>query len=265
MIFDDRQYIAYRVHPTKRIQISLYSSDLPEGTRYSGTFTATFTCYDPYGRMLRTELDTEPSESELSETGLLSAEMTPEIPTADSSFFLLYNPGTEVGHSIIRLTGDVGEEGVLIRNLTTGQKCKVVNLKASSLQQGACLELDSEKCQTRIVLGDEIELAFPFHDEGYITLAPCLPFVRSIAVSHTTGSNRVSSDGAFAPHMKGQYLYIDGWKCIRQVTDMNTAILSETVNSTGTSETPVVTMNEIEITGGEGLTRFEVECKYRSR
>ena len=253
------------MHPTKRIQISLYSSDLPEGTRYSGTFTATFTCYDPFGRLLKTELDTDSSESEFSETGMLSAEMIPEASTADSSFFLLYNPGTETGHTIFRIAGDVGEDGLLIWNLTTGQRCKVVNLKADSLLEGACLELDSEKCQTRIALGDETELAFPFHDEGYITLAPCLPFVRSIAVSHTAGSNTVASDGAFVPRMKGQYLYLDGWKCVRQVTDANTAILSEAVNGTGATETPVVTMNEIEITGGEGLTRFEVECVLRGR
>lgn len=265
MIFDDRKHIAYRVHPTKRIQISLYSSDLPDGTRYSGTFTATFTCYDPFGRLLKEELDAAPKEAELYETGLLSAEMTPEAPSVDSSFFLLYNPGTEVGHSIIRLTGDVGEDGLLIRNLTTGQKCKVVNLKASSLLEGAYLELDSEKCQTSIVIGDESELAFPFHDEGYITLAPCLPFIRAIEVSHTAGSNTVTSDGVFAAHMEGQYLYIDGWKCILQVTDGNNAILSAAVESTGTTQTPVVTMNEIEVTGGAGLTRFEVECKYRSR
>lgn len=265
MIFDDRKHIAYRVHPTKRIQISLYSSDLPDGTRYSGTFTATFTCYDPFGRLLKSELDAASTEAELSETGLLLAEMKPEAPTAGSSFFLLYNPGTEVGHSIIRLTGDVGEDGLLIRNLTTGQKCKVVNLKAGSLLEGACLELDSEKCQTSIVLGDESELAFPFHDEGYITLAPCLPFVRTIKVSHTAGSNMVCSDAAFTPHMRGQYLYLDGWKCIRQVTDENTVILSSEVNGTDETLTPVVTMNEIEVTGGEGLTRFEVECRYHSR
>ena len=233
--------------------------------RYSGTFTATFTCYNPFGQMLKSELDAAPTEAELSETGLLSAEMTPEVTTADSSFFLLYNPGTEVGHTVLRVAGDVGADGLVIRNLTTGQKCKVVNLKASSLLEGAFLELDSEKCQTNIVLGDESELAFPFHDEGYITLAPCLPFIRAIEVSHTAGSNAVTSDGAFAAHKEGQYLYIGGWKCIRQVTDGNNAILSEAVESTGTTQTPVVTMNEIEVTGGEGLTRFEVECKYRSR
>ena len=253
------------MHPTKRIQISLYSSDLPEGTRYSGTFAATFTCYDPFGRLLKTTLDTDPSESELSETGMLSAEMMSDAPTEDGSFFLLYNPGTETGHTVFRIAGEVGNDGLLIRSLTTGQRCKVVNLKADSLLEGACRELDSEKCQTRIVLGEESELAFLFHDGGYITLAPCLPFVRTIKVSHTAGSNMVYSDRAFAPHMKGQYLFLDSWKCIRQVTDANTIILSAPVERTGMTDTPVVTMNEIEITGGEGLTRFEVECQYRSR
>lgn len=210
-------------------------------------------------------MDAAPTEAELAETGLLPAEMMPEAPAAGSSFFILYNPGTETAHTVFRIAGDVGEDGLLIRNLTTGQKCEVVNLKDSSLLEGACLELDSEKCQTRITLGSECELAFPFHDEGYITLAPCLPFARSITVSHTAGSNTVTSDGAFSSRMKGQYLFLDGWKCIWQVTDANTVILSEKVNSTGTIETPVVTMNEIEITGGEGLKSFEVECVLRSR
>lgn len=232
---------------------------------YSGTFTATFTCYDPFGRLQKSELDTAATETELSETGLLPVKMTPVAPTAGSSFFLLYNPGTEVGHTVFRIAGDVEEDGLLIRNLTTGQRCRVVNLKADSLLEGASLELDSEKCQTRITLGDEVQLAFPFHDEGYITLAPYFPFVRTIEVFHAAGSNTVTSDGAFAAHMEGQYLYIGGWKRIRQVTDTSTVILSAAVESTGTTQTPVVTMNEIEVTGGEELTRFEVECHYRSR
>ena len=232
---------------------------------YSGTFTATFTSYDPFGRLQKSGLDTAATETELSETGLLPVEMTPVAPTAGSSFFLLYNPGTEVGHTVFRIAGDVGEDGLLIRNLTTGQRCRVVNLKADSLLEGACLELDSEKCQTRITLGDEVQLAFPFHDEGYITLAPYFPFVRTIEVFHAAGSNTVTSDRAFLPYMEGQYLYVGGWKCIRQVTDGNNAILSEVVESTGKTQTPVVTMNEIEVTGGEGLTRLEVECQYRSR
>ncbi len=107
-------------------------------------------------------------EAELASTGLLSAEMMPPAPTVDSRSFLLYNPGTERAHTIIRLAGDVGE-GLLIRNLTTRQRCRAQNLTASSLLPGAVLALDSEKGQTRIELGEDNSLAFPFHDEGYIT------------------------------------------------------------------------------------------------
>lgn len=253
------------MHPTKRIQISLYSSDLPEGTRYSGTFTAVFTCYNPFGCLRRSSLNDKPTEAELADTGLLPENIMPVVSFESNSKFLLYNPGTEIGHTIFKIVGDVGTDGLLIRNLTTGQKCKILNLAADSLLEGAHLELDSEMCQTRIVLGEEQDLAFPFHDEGYITLAPCLPFVRSISVTYTAGSNTVTSGGAFTGHMAGQYLYLDGWKCIRQVTDANTAILSESVKATGATETPVVTMNEIEVAGGDGLTRFDVECQYRSR
>jgi len=89
----------------------------------------------------------------------------------------MYNPGTEAANTIIRLAGDVGD-GMLIRNLTTGQRCRVIDLETNSLLEGQVLELDSHRGQTRTELGEHTEMAFPFHDEGYITLAPCTPFVR---------------------------------------------------------------------------------------
>lgn len=101
--------------------------------------------------------------------------MTPAPPGAGSTSFLLYNPGTERAHTVFRIAGNVGD-GMLIRNLTTGQRCKIVNLTEDSLLPGAHLELDSRMGQTRIALGDSRELAFAMHDEGYIELAPCTPF-----------------------------------------------------------------------------------------
>lgn len=111
----------------------------------------------------------------LARTGLLPAAMTPAPPSVSSTSFLLYNPGTERAHTVFRIAGNVGD-GMLIRNLTTGQRCKVVNLTDESLLPGAHLELDSRMGQTRIALGDSRELAFAMHDEGYIELAPCTPF-----------------------------------------------------------------------------------------
>lgn len=201
----------------------------------------------------------------LAGTGLLPAAITPLPPSVSSTSFLLYNPGTERAHTIIRIAGNVGD-GMLIRNLTTGQRCKVVNLTEESLLPGAHLELDSRMGQTRIVLGGSRELAFAMHDEGYIELAPCTPFERSITISHTEGSNIVTSEGLFLPHMAGQFLYLDGWKKIRQITDAHSAILSDKAESSGTTAVPIVTMNEIEISGENlALTMLEVDYTPRVR
>lgn len=195
----------------------------------------------------------------------MPAALRPPAPTTGSTNFLIYNPGIETAHTLFRIAGDVGENGLLIRNFTMGQRCKVVNLKEESLLSGACLELDSRMGQTRIALGEEIELAFPFHDEGYITLAPCTPFVRALEVGHTQDSNQVTSQGGFLSHMEGQYLYLGGWLRVQQVTDAGHAILSGNVASTGTTQTPVVTMNEIELSGTAQLTRLDIEAFPRAR
>ena len=199
----------------------------------------------------------------LARTGLLSAAMKPAPPSVSSTSFLLYNPGTERAHTVFRIAGKVGD-GMLIRNLTTGQRCKTVNLTEDSLLPGAYLELDSRMGQTRIALGDSRELAFAMHDEGYIELAPCTPFERSIAISHTEDSNIITSDGPFLPYMAGQFLYLDGWKKIRQITDAHSAILSDKATRSGTTDVPIVTMNEIEISG-ENRTLTMLEADYTPR
>ena len=179
LILDHKACVIYDVVTSKRISISLYDHEDEHGKRlFSGTFTATFTCYHPFGRLIRNSHHNDATETELALTGLLAAEIMPPVPKANSTTVLLYNPGMERANTIIHIVGDVGT-GLLIRNLTTAQRCKVVELKSTGLLPGAHLELDSDMGQTRTVLGDETELAFAFHDEGYIELAPCTPFVRS--------------------------------------------------------------------------------------
>lgn len=233
--------------------------------RYSGTFTAYLRCYNPFGRLLRLSYDDTASEGELVHTGILPTAMMPAQPTAENRTLLVYNPGTERAHTLIRLAGDAGD-GLLIRNFTTCQRCKVVGLTSDSLLPGAVLELDSAMGQTRTVLGSDAAMAFAMHDEGYIELAPCTPFVRSAQIRHTAGSNEITSDGGFAEHMEGQFLYLDGWKKIRRVTDANTAVLSANADSNGVTDTPIVTMNELELSGDNvALSRFEIEYVPRVR
>lgn len=98
-------------------------------------------------------------------------------------------------------------------------------------------------------------MAFGFHDEGYIELAPCTPFIRSMLVTHTADSNIISTEQGFLPHMEGQYIYIGGWVKIRQVTNSSTAIISQDVQTSGVTMTPVVTMNELAFEGDASLSR----------
>lgn len=65
--------------------------------------------------------------------------------------------------------------------------------------------------------------------------------------------------------MKGQYLYLGKWLKIQQITDANNAIVSGAVDSTGNTVTPVVTMNEIELSGTARLESLEVEVFPRIR
>lgn len=76
---------------------------------------------------------------EVEATGILPAAMMPPASTVTGGSYLIYNPGTERAQTVIRVTGDAGD-GVLIRNLTTGQRCKIVNLRPGSLLEGAVLE-----------------------------------------------------------------------------------------------------------------------------
>ena len=131
LIFDHKPYCYYDVAVSKRIVITLYDySDESGGKLYSGTFTASFTCYEPFGMMFQTNYTTEPGSAALARTGMLPASMMPEAPSIASRSFLLYNPGTEVAHTIIRVAGDVGD-GMLIRNLTTGQRCRITLIRIS--------------------------------------------------------------------------------------------------------------------------------------
>jgi len=260
LIFDSKPYAAYDVHPSKKIQIVLYDHEADDGsTLYSGTFTAYFTCYTPFGRLLHNSCTGTLTPEETSGTGLLPSGMMPAAPTISSTSFLMYNPGTENADTVIRLTGSVGS-GLTVRNLTTGQRCRVTGLTASSLLTGEQLCLDSRCGQTYITGGTEDRLAFALHDEGYIRLAPCTPVVRNAEIVCTNGSNAVTSAGLFTQDMKGQYIYQSGWVKIADVTDATHATLSRNATVTGTVTTPIITMNEIELIGTDAaLTGISID------
>lgn len=265
LVFDHKPYVYYDVRPVKRIEIRQYTHAMDGQRLYSGTFTITFRCYDPFGILLRTSHEGICTPEEREATGILPTAMMPLLPGLHDRQFLLYNCGTERAHTIFRLAGDVGD-GLEIENRTTGQRCAVVGLRSADLPPGAYLEIRSNAGQVWLVQGAERKLAFHYHDLGYIMLAPCTPVVRDAQITYSAGSKVLTSKGLFDQHMAGQYVYLDGgWRLIHRVEDPDTAYTDQEMVRTDFDTTPILTMNDIRISGDFALTRLEIEYFPRTR
>ena len=51
LIFDERPFVYYNVRPTDVASGEIYTILTTRGEVYSGTFTATFSAYEPYGHL----------------------------------------------------------------------------------------------------------------------------------------------------------------------------------------------------------------------
>lgn len=238
LIFDDRKYASYHVRPTKKIEFKDYlQRDAHEGgDLYSGTFTITFSAYDPFATLNVGHAAQGVSKRALAETGLIESKYMPSEPNAGSlTYFLMYNPGTEYGHTVIRFAGEVGSRDFEIYNGATEEKCV---LKSGLKTNGSdYIEIDSKTGRVELVSGTERQLYFAFHDEGYIRLAPFTPIRRNIQV-HTTAGSRVvtSSANAFDESMVGQYVYTgDGWKYIGSYISPKSVEVNSPATTTGST------------------------------
>lgn len=262
-IFDERPYVAYTVYPSKKIELKLYSGDKGVDSSYSGTLAIYFTAYKPFGRMLINAYDAIDYVGASNYSGVIEINKMPVSPNVNSKQFLMYNCGTEQADTIIRISGTVdANNGLVITNTTNGTSCKIVQLKASSLVEGAYLEIDSAMGQVRKVVGGVITMAFEYHDLGYIKLAPCTPIKRNAIVDYSSGSRSISSAiGEFTNDMKGQYIYLNNdWRYISQVVNPYSILVNANMLSDGLETTEIVTMNTIVLSAGSTLTKFEVAC-----
>lgn len=135
------------------------------------------------------------------------------------------------------------------------------------IPEGAWLEIDGNAGQVHTVMGDEKELAFEFHDLGYLVLEPCTPMKREVLVSYTEGTRNVScSSGAFTGVQKGQYIFLNKeWRVIGRVLDNRTIELNAAMEQSGTELTDIVTMNTIVLEGDAELTMLEIDYIPRTR
>lgn len=96
LIFDDRPYVKYYVRPSKLASGKMYEQDTMYrfGSKFNGTFTATFQAEDPVGYL--TELTDEDILNTQTENvcNLIRANMMPAKPTVAARSFNIYNQGT---------------------------------------------------------------------------------------------------------------------------------------------------------------------------
>lgn len=127
LVFDSRPDVVYHVRPSKQIEPEIYEHLLEgnEDRTYSGTFTATFSAYEPFGFLTKTEcLSQEDPEKYSTYCGMISSNDMPAAPTGSSRRFLVYNCGTEPCGITLLLKGNA-PNGFTITNETNGSSCKV--------------------------------------------------------------------------------------------------------------------------------------------
>ena len=185
--------------------------------------------------------------------------------------YLIYNPGTEPTPIVITLGGTSTGTAIndvattTITNKTNGSKCVLLGITPGiTTDAGKLLKIDTETARVTLE-GVDTQMAFNLHDNGYIWLSPCTPFVRNIFVSYTNGSTNISSIGGFTEEMAGQYIYLNGaWRKIFRYVDADTLTLKSNMDATGGEPTQIVTMNEIEF-ADMTLTHLEMDYTPRVR
>lgn len=254
LIFDDRPYVAYDV----------VVSSVTDGNLYNGkdaTLTIKMKAFTPYGKMLYKATDAMDKDGAHVTTGIVEEACMPKLSLAAGDY-LLYNPGTEYADTTIRLAG-TAPNGVSIENRTTGAVCKLLAIPSSP----DCLVIDSETCDVYLESAPE-DHYFEAHDEGYIRLAPCVPYQRDVLITFSSGSNKITfSQGAITEDNIGQYLLLENeWYRIIAVTDDETAVLNKNLIKSGADVVLVATMNEITITAdGATFTTLDIDYVPKTR
>lgn len=260
LVFDNRPFVYYEVRPSKPPKGNLYPTteycNSTGVTLWSGTLTLYFKGYEPHGKMSYIFYEETDVDNAKDHCGILPRSKMPSQISPQAGSYLVYNPGTEKTNTVIRIAGHA-PNGVTITNNTTNEKCTLLHLPANT----DWLEIDGNVGGV-YEEGSNPHLAFEYHEEGYITLAPCVPYCRDISATYTKGSNIVSVlDTRMTDEFVGRYIWINGeWLKIIYVKNEKEAVVNKNVTASGTDLTMIVVMNEISIDGeGLSLTRFELE------
>lgn len=255
LIFDNRPYAVYHVHPTKIVEGTSYNV-MPDGINsvMSGTFTITFSAYDPYGYLTKKYYLNLDDSGAAQVCGILEKGQMPSPPDATTRSFTMYNCGTKTCDTLISIGGT--GTNIEIMNATNGSFCKL-----NSLPQTGYLEIDSATGEICVVNGSNREEDFSYHDEGFLTLEPFLPKTFGLIATTTNGSPTITFQ-AYQPLERdiGRYIQIgSSWTKIISIGNKSVTI-GYTLYQSKTIKTDIATLNEITISGDNlNFTKLSVD------
>lgn len=107
LVFDERPFVTYTATTWKKPTGKVYSIRKDDGIEelYSGTMSVFFKCYDPFGRMAYTAYDTYDTDNAQAHCGIIESREMPEALSPTLGTHLIYNPGTEICDTVIRIGG----------------------------------------------------------------------------------------------------------------------------------------------------------------
>ena len=231
----------------------------------NGLITITLRAYYPFARTDFTQIsewDLDRFDVMKNSGYILKEGREPDAPVVGSedSRFLVYNPGTVTADAFIEIAGDV-DEGVIIKNTTNGTECEIVALsKAVTSDENKYLIIDSLSGKTVLTDGETGEIAFLYHDHGFITLEPAFPIIRDVLTHVDSGSTTVQFEaGSGVSDVVGKYVYVGTWKKIVSEGE-DTVEIEAAVDETFDDYTEIVSMNElvVEPVSTMDITRFNI-------
>ena len=108
--------------------------------------------------------------------------------------------------------------------------------------------------------------AYEYHNDGYIRLAPCIPYDRNVIVRTTEGSANIVVQGCtLTPDYVGRYIYLEGeWLRILTVRDENNCVVSWSIPTDNIVTTMITCMNTVSISGTD-MELSELTIEYIPR
>lgn len=259
LIFDRRPWCYYYATVTDIVQAD-YTNYL------NGLVTIHLKAMYPFARSdVLTNTRTELNHETIMENTAVFDKAGMELPNeydlnADEEVpIILINNGTERAPLGISISGDVGD-GVIIKNKTTGQKCKVVAVtKNNTTNVNKNVIVDPISGKTLLTDGTTKELAFKYHEYGFLELEPSYPAVRNLYATYL-GGKTVNVRDILRTDLSGKYIFInDGWYKIISQTDKHTLILQDDIPAAGSEKTMVIPVNEIII---KPITSMDIHLRF---